>query len=96
MQQRILQRSVMVTRCRVNHEALGLIDHNEGFILIDDVERDGFRGHVRDDFKQRNEDDFFPAEEFSLGFRGLSIDGHGAGLDPILNPVSGIFGKQPA
>ena len=96
MQQGILECPVMVSRGRVNHQPLGLVDHDEGLILVDDVERNGLRCDLGDHVEDRGEDHVLAAEEFLLGFCRLPIHGDDTGSDPVLNPVAGIVREELA
>ena len=44
-QQRVLQRARRITRPRVHDQAHRFVDHQQVFILIADIERDGLRQH---------------------------------------------------
>ena len=96
MQQRILERPVMVPCRRVDDQTLRLVDHDQGLILVDDVERNGFRSDMRDHLKGRGQGDGLAPQNFSFGFRRLPVHADRAGLDPVLNPVTGIFWKKLA
>ena len=96
MQQGVLEGPVMVSRGRVNHQPLGLVDHDEGLILVDDVEWNGLRCDLGDHVEDRGQDHVLAAKKFSLGFRRLPIDGDDTGSDPVLNPVAGIVREQLA
>jgi hypothetical protein len=49
--QRVDQRSGLISGCRVHHQALGLVDDDEVLVLVDDRQRDvlgkGFGGLIR-------------------------------------------------
>lgn len=94
MQKRILECPVVVPSRRMNDQSLRFVDHNQGVILIDDMQGYGLRGHLRDRFKYRGQDDFFAAKEFAFGFCSLPINHHGTRPDPVLNSVSGILRKE--
>lgn len=83
--------------CRgVDDQALRLVDDDQGLILINDMQWNGLGSHLRDGFEDGGQHDFFAAEKFSLGFCGVSVHAHGAGPNPVLNPISGILRKKLA
>lgn len=96
VKERVLERSVMVARGRMDNQPLRLVDHDEGGILVDDMERNGFRGDLRDHLEGRGQDHFLTAKEFSLGFRSLPIHDDRTRPDPVLDSITGIFRKELA
>lgn len=96
MQQGILKRAIMVTGRRMNHQSLGLVHDDDGFILVEDRQGNRFGCNGCDRFESRCQVDGLPAKDLLLRLGRFAVDPDGAFPDPVLNPVAGIFGKQLA
>lgn len=96
VQEGILERAVVMARGRVNHEALWFFDDDDGFVFVDDLQRNCFWGDIRHHLEAWRQRDGLSAEDFSARFGGLTAQLHGAVPDPVLDTISRIVGKQKA
>src|ERR1700704_5124709 len=73
----------------MNHQARGLVDHQDVVVLVDDVERDAF-GTVRRlrGIGLRADLDTLSAPDFLLGLRGTRIEADIPVLQPFLQAVA--------
>ena len=95
VQERIEHRSRPVAAAGMDHEPRGLGDHQHVRILMDDVERDGFRPECRL-LGPREQDhlDAFAAPQLQSRPGALAIDQHGAFPDQLRQARSRLLRQQ--
>jgi len=92
--QRIHQRTGLVARGRMHHEAAGLVDDDDIVILVDDIERDILRPRLGRDGLGDVDCDRIAGGDMISGVANRGIfNGYLAGEDQRLQPRSGQFVK---
>ena len=95
----VMQRGVQhgagaISCARMHHQPGRLVQHQQVFVLVDDVQGDGLRLQLHFGLKFSLQQDFFPATEQLAGRRHGAVQGHRAGLDPCREARTGIIGEH--
>ncbi len=94
-QERVLQRMAGVAGAGVHHQSRRLIDHEQGLVPEDDLQRQGFRGNLPVGLEPGVDVHPLAAEHFVLAAQAAPVDLHLAGLDPALQPRPRILRQRP-
>ncbi len=95
MQQAVEHGAAPVAGCRVDHQAGGLVDHQQRVVFVDDIQIDRLgdervlvRRALRDDL-----DAVAAADRRARAHRGPA-HAHRAGIDPLLQAAAGVIGEE--
>lgn len=94
MQQGIDQCAFRMTRARMDHQSNRFVDDQQMTVLIHQIQRNGFRAIVGSGRERGGQQHFLPTLDPILATKDLSIDAHGAILDPGLKATSGEIREQ--
>ena len=95
VQQCIGERAVPVTAAGMNHEPGGLVDDDDGGVLIHDGERDRLRHEgCRARIGERQDDDALAPIQTPRRFDGAAREGDATGVDPRADAAARMQGQQ--
>jgi hypothetical protein len=89
MQQRVHQRAALHARARMHDQARGLLEHEQGIILVHDDERLRLGRDARGAARRHRDDETVTGLELQRGFRGAAVHEHAALRDQLLEAITG-------
>lgn len=92
--QRILECAAPVPRRWMDHQPRRLVENDQRFILMDDIQRKGLSAHFGQRFKRDLKLDGFTAMGLVAGFGEYAVDLNLPLSDPFGDPASGIVRQQ--